>query len=106
MLENVVQVLHERCGIDPPASLVVGVSGGPDSLCLLHLLHALGLEITVAHLDHQLRPDSAEDAAAVEAVAKELRLPFVLRRVDVRALADSRKLSVEEAAREQRYTFL
>lgn len=90
--------------------VVLAVSGGPDSLALLHMLHALrdvwGLSLVVAHLDHALRPSSREDAAFVGRVAAQLGLFCVRERQDVRAYAQTHRLSLEEAAREVRYRFL
>jgi len=106
MLQQVTSTLRERCHIESSGLLVVGVSGGPDSLCLLHVLHALGYPLVIAHVDHQLRPESAAEAAAVEEMATSLDLPFVLHRIDVRAHAMSNHLSIEEAARQVRYQFL
>jgi tRNA(Ile)-lysidine synthase len=87
--------------------LVVGVSGGPDSVALLHLLTRLqtdaGLHLTAAHLDHRLRPESAHDAEFVERIAKAWDLECVIERVDVKALAQNEKLSIEEAGRLARY---
>ena len=106
MLNEVALVLREHCRINAPALMVVGVSGGPDSLCLMHVLHALGHRLIVAHVDHQLRPEAAVEAAAVNTAAASLGLEFVMRRADVRALARSKGLSIEAAARELRYEFL
>ncbi|MFH1183961.1 MAG: tRNA lysidine(34) synthetase TilS [Chloroflexota bacterium] len=106
MLHKVALVLREYCRIEAPALMVVGVSGGPDSLCLMHALHALGHRPIIAHLDHELRSESAVEAAAVETEAASLGLHFVMQRADVRAHARSRALSIEAAARELRYEFL
>jgi tRNA(Ile)-lysidine synthase len=88
--------------------LVVGVSGGADSLVLLHLLRAVrpAEGLIVAHLDHALRPSSADEAAVVSRIAAGYGLRFHTRRVDVAELAKSRSLSLEEAARVARYDFL
>jgi tRNA(Ile)-lysidine synthase len=67
---------------------------------------ATGWRLTVAHLDHGLRPDSADDAAFVADAAAGLNLPLATRRVDVAALAHDEGLSLEEAGREARYRFL
>lgn len=91
--------------------VVVGVSGGPDSLCLLHLLNqlrpAFKLQLTVAHLNHQLRAAHATaDAQFVTQLARQWQLPLELGSQNVAVLAEERKQSVEEAARQARYAFL
>ncbi len=92
------------------STVVVAVSGGPDSLCLLHLLqrlsHARRLRLHVAHLDHQLRSDSQDDARFVAEVAAAMQLPITVGQADVAALARARRGGVEEAARVARLTFL
>ncbi|MDO9348749.1 MAG: ATP-binding protein, partial [Anaerolineales bacterium] len=60
------------CGLPPSALLVVGVSGGADSLCLLHMLHAAGYPLIAAHFNHKLRPEADADAEAVRSVAKKM----------------------------------
>ncbi|MBM3945975.1 MAG: tRNA lysidine(34) synthetase TilS [SAR202 cluster bacterium] len=91
-------------------TLVAAVSGGPDSLALLHLLARLqtscGLSLHVAHLDHALRDDSADDARFVQEQAWLLGLPFICRRVDVLSQGTRLRLGLEQAAREVRYAFL
>ncbi|MBC8505699.1 MAG: tRNA lysidine(34) synthetase TilS [Anaerolineales bacterium] len=89
--------------LDEFAPLVVGVSGGPDSLCLLDLLHREGFSLVVAHLDHGLRPESADEARGVELVADSLGVRFVS---DVRIANRRTGKSIEEAARNARYQFL
>lgn len=111
VLEQVRETIRVHGLIGPGARLVVGVSGGPDSLCLLHLLTRLRLELNlalhVAHLDHRLRgQDSAADAHYVAELAAEWGLPFTAEQADVSAIASSHRLSVEEAARRARYDFL
>lgn len=85
--------------------VVVGVSGGSDSLCLLDCLVHLGYEVVLAHLDHGLREASAEDAAYVRQVARDYPVPCVIVREDVGASVEKGG-SVEEAARRLRYRFL
>ncbi len=97
--------------LTPAAAVTVGVSGGPDSLCLLHLLCRLApeldLRLHVAHLHHGLRgADADADAAFVAELAADWRLPCVVGRADVAALAAAAGLSLEEAARQARYRFL
>ena len=90
--------------------LVVGVSGGPDSVCLLHILATLqgplALKLHAAHLDHQLRgAESEEDAAYVAALCQQLAVPLTSERGDVAGYRARRRLSLEEAARHVRYGF-
>jgi len=90
--------------------VVIGVSGGPDSMALLWALHELSgpwrLNLHVAHLDHGLRPGSARDAAFVATAAGRLGLPVTLAHERVARFARQRRLSVEEAGRVARYGFL
>ncbi len=103
---------------DPPPSggrLLVAVSGGADSVCLLHVLaelgefvaDELGLSLHVAQLDHGLRgAESAADARYVARLAKRLGIPATVERRDVAGYRREHRLSLEEAAREVRYRFL
>ncbi len=100
------QNLVERGGL-----IVVGVSGGTDSLALLHLLaglrQSLGIQLHAATLDHGLRGDAgADDARFVAAIAQRWDIPVTVGYADVRALADARHVSIEAASRAARYDFL
>jgi len=94
--------------LPPESPLVLAVSGGRDSMALMHFLHEHGWsDVLVAHLDHGLRgAASSEDAAFVEESASALGLVFQGARVDVGALATASKESVEEVGREVRYRWL
>ena len=101
----------EAAGLGAGALIVVAVSGGPDSLALLHALSRLrgrlGLQLHAAHLDHRLRGEESEaDARFVERTCRGIDVPVTVDRADVPALRRSRGLSMEEAAREARYAFL
>lgn len=92
-------------------TVVVGVSGGADSVCLLHILAGcrgrLGIGLHVAHLNHELREAEAEaDAEYVSALAGSLGIPVTIGREGVAAYRAERACSLEEAARELRYRFL
>lgn len=92
------------------SAVVVGVSGGPDSATLLHLLAAcandLGLSLTVAHCDHGLRgAESAADADFVQALAQRYGLACIIESVDTETYRHSSGLGLEAAARELRYRF-
>ena len=90
-------------------SVLIGVSGGPDSVALLHLLldraPARRLHLGVAHLNHQLRDGAGRDEDFVRQLAAGLGLPFHGERADVRAWQARYRLSLEEAARQVRYAF-
>lgn len=94
----------------PGESVVVGVSGGSDSVGLLQILEELTdyrLKLIVAHLNHGIRgEESRRDAEYVRELARELSLPFELRELDPDELKTTKKRSLEEAARELRYRFL
>ena len=91
---------------EPGMRLVMGVSGGADSLCLLDLLCRAGRQVVVAHLNHALRPEAEADAEHVAALARTRGLECVIETQDVRAYATEQGLSIEEAARLLRYRFL
>ncbi|HET6406980.1 MAG TPA: tRNA lysidine(34) synthetase TilS, partial [Chthoniobacteraceae bacterium] len=87
-------------------SAIVGVSGGRDSAVLLRALVKAGYHhLIVCHLDHQLRPESQEDALFVGQLAHDLGQVSELGVENVRQFAKSRKLSIEAGAREARYAF-
>jgi tRNA(Ile)-lysidine synthetase-like protein len=85
--------------------VVAAVSGGADSLCLLDCLRQLGYEVIGAHLDHQLREGSRQDAEYTLEVLRRYGLPGVIAREDVRSLALDGG-SIEDIARQVRYRFL
>jgi len=93
-------------------SIVCAVSGGVDSVVLLHALHEvnrrkrLHLKLHVGHIDHALRSESADDARWVERLAESIGLPCAVECVDVRGLVRRGAGSVEEAARHARYAAL
>ena len=91
----------------PNGRHLIGVSGGRDSVALLHCLLGLGYkELIVCHLNHQLRGRSSDaDARFVEKLCAKYQVDFELGAVNVRALATKQKLSIETAAREARYAF-
>ena len=115
MLETVTSYIKRHHLLPEAGEIVVGVSGGADSLCLLHLLHRLcgpgkrypDLCLRVAHLNHKLRGEAGtRDAAAVAHIATDWRLPVTIGEVDVPAQARQERRSLEDAARAARYRFL
>lgn len=93
--------------LSPGRKYLIGVSGGCDSMALLHLLHARGFRrLIVCHLNHGLRGrEAVGDAALVRRVAKKLGLLFEESRADCAARAKREKKSLELAAREARREF-
>lgn len=86
--------------------MLVGVSGGADSLTLLHFLHGLGYPLVCATFDHRLRLAAAGEVEHVRQIAENLGIGFVSDSADVAAHAQAEGLSIEEAARSLRYRFL
>jgi len=108
---RVLHFIREHHLVSGQRSLLVAVSGGQDSVCLLHILvkvrEELGIRLHVAHLNHQLRgAESEADAQYVSDLAHQLNIPATLEQRDVKAYRAQQRISLEEAAREVRYTFL
>jgi tRNA(Ile)-lysidine synthase len=79
-----IEPLLARCTFPARGTAVsLAVSGGPDSMALLVLAHAAGLDITAIHVDHQLRPDSAQDADIIRAITEPFGIPLVVHTVNV-----------------------
>jgi tRNA(Ile)-lysidine synthase len=79
-----IEPLLARCTFPARGTAVsLAVSGGPDSMALLLLAHAAGLDITAIHVDHQLRPDSAQDADIIRAITEPFGIPLVVHTVNV-----------------------
>lgn len=91
----------------PAAKLIVGVSGGADSLVLLHLLwRQLGAaQLVAVHLNHGLRPEADADAEFVAETAAAWQIPFIHQKVDIAEVAGKFHLSLEAAGRLARYRF-
>ncbi len=110
MLEQVRATIQKYHMYYSGDKVLVGVSGGPDSVALIHILHRLagelGVELAVAHLNHGLRgKESEEDAEYVRRLAKGLGLAVVTESRDVAGYARQNRLSTQTAAREIRYRF-
>jgi tRNA(Ile)-lysidine synthase len=106
MLNNIDSIFRENCKLTRDRSILVGVSGGPDSLCLMEALRQAGYPVIVAHFNHQLRPDSDAEANALERTTSRKNIPSIFESGDVRGFAENEGLSIEEAARTMRYRFL
>ncbi len=107
LLRRVAEALRQA-GIAATGALLVRVSGGPDSVCLIHVLSRLrsdlGLKLFVVHVDHMLRgPESDADASYVAELARSLDLHVTIERRDAKTHRAEHGCSLEEAAREVRY---
>src|SRR5579859_6281900 len=115
MLETITTYIEQHQLFPESGTIIVAVSGGTDSLCLLHALNRLcgpgrrypHLRLRVAHLNHKLRGEAGfQDAAYVAQLAVRWGLPVTIGEIDVPALALEERRSLEDAARIARYRFL
>lgn len=99
-----------KLGIRPHDKILVGFSGGPDSVFLLYALNEIskktGLKIGAVHINHCLRgQDALNDESFSQTFAKELGIPFFSQKIDIKAYAQKHKISEEDAGRKKRYEF-
>ena len=111
LLQRIEENIQNRRLLQRGQAVLVAVSGGLDSMTLLHALHQLlsrhRWRLTVAHFNHQLRGRSSDaDEKLVRQTAAAMKLPFVAGRANVKEFAQKSKLSVEMAARKLRHDFL
>ena len=109
MDNKVLQTIKKYNLINENDSIVIGVSGGPDSVCLFHILNdlktKLNFKIVVAHLNHMIRKEADEETEYVEKLCSNYNVPCYTKKVDILEKANSEKKSTEEAGREERYAF-
>src|SRR5262245_13574474 len=110
LLQQVQRSLQDYRMLESGHTVLIAVSGGADSMALLHILWQLremfALRLWVAHLNHQMRPEAAEDADFVETVAGDLGIGYMGGSWNVPTYQRQHKLSPEDAARRLRYAFL
>jgi len=110
LLRIVEETVREHNMICSGDRILVAVSGGADSVCMLHVLNEMkddvGFSLSCAHLNHSLRGEAADaDELFVKNLCERLEIPFFSKKVDVGAVAKIKKLTVEEAGRLERYIF-
>ena len=110
-LEQCVEKNIDKICLEPGSTLVVAVSGGPDSLAMLYsifsLRNVLGIKLHGAHLDHGIRGERSErDADFVKTVFDSLKIPSTIGYCDLQELQSGERLPTEQLAREARYKFL
>ena len=108
LLEKLDHFIKNKCPNLWNKGIVVGVSGGPDSIALLHLLSRydeLQSKIIVAHLDHHLRSSSTKDAQFVKNYGESLGFQVQIHNENIEKIASKHTLSIEDAGRQTRYKF-
>lgn len=108
IFEKVLSTINKYELIKKGDKIVVGLSGGPDSVCLLHILNRMkeewNLEIYAAHLNHQIRGIEAQkDAFYISKLCEDLGITFFIKSIDVPKYCEDNGLSIEEGARKLRY---
>jgi tRNA(Ile)-lysidine synthase len=109
--EDILSTIRRFSMLDPADKILVAVSGGPDSIALLHSLYSIrssfGLKLHIFHLNHMIRgKNSAEDALFVQEQAQTLNVPLTSLSFDIPAYVKGRNQSLQDAAREVRYRLL
>ena len=111
--DKVLETIKKYNLINPKDKLVLGVSGGPDSICMLDILDKirknpnlnLNFEITVAHVNHLIRKEAKEDEEYVKKYCNKRNLKFYSESIDILKIANNKKVGTEEAGREERYKY-
>lgn len=109
MKQKILQTIKKYNLIKSGDSIVIGVSGGPDSICLLHILNELkeelNFEIYVAHINHMIREEADEETEYVKNFCKNIGVECFTQKIDVAKIAKEEKIGTEEAGRKIRYNF-
>ena len=113
LLTKVLETIKKYNLIENGDKLVLGVSGGPDSISMLNILNDLRndknlhmeFDIIVAHVNHMIREEAKEDEKFVEEFCKKIGIPFYSKSIDVQKIANNNKIGTEEAGRNARYEF-
>ena len=109
MKDKVIKTIKKYNLIQNGDKIVLGVSGGPDSISMLDILNSIkdemGFEIYVVHVNHLIRTEAIDDEKYVEEYCKKNNIEFFAKRIDVLKIADTQKIGTEEAGRNVRYEF-
>ena len=109
MKDKVIKTIKKYNLIQNGDKIVLGVSGGPDSISMLDILNSIkdemGFEIYVVHVNHLIRTEAIDDEKYVEEYCKKNNIEFFAKRIDVLKIADTQKIGTEEAGRKARYEF-
>ena len=113
MKEEVLETIKKYSMIENGEKVVLAVSGGPDSICMLDILNDIkndetidiNFEIVVAHVNHMIRKEAEEDEKYVKKYCEEKQIEFYSKSIDVQKMANNNKIGIEEAGRKARYDF-
>ena len=113
MKNKVLETIKKYNMIENEDKIVLAVSGGPDSICMLDILNDIkndetidiNFEIVVAHVNHMIRKEAEEDEKYVKKYCEEKQIEFYSKSIDVQKMANNNKIGVEEAGRKVRYDF-
>ena len=109
MLNKILNTINKYNLIQKGDKIVIGVSGGPDSMCLLDSLYCLkdklNIEIFVAHINHMIREEADEETEYVKNYCKNKNIKCYVKKADVENLAKEQKIGTEEMGRKIRYEF-
>ena len=115
MKNKIIQTIKKYELIQKGDKIVVAVSGGPDSMCMLNILVELvkneaedrfrKVQIVVAHVNHQIRKEAVEDEQYVKKYCEKNQIEFYLKSIDIQKMANTNKIGTEEAGRIARYEF-
>ena len=109
MKQKILETIKKYNLIENGDRLVIGVSGGPDSICLLHVLSELRKELNfkiyVAHINHMIREEADEETEYVKEFCENLGIECYIKRIDVVKIANNLKIGTEETGRRIRYEF-
>ena len=113
MKEKVLKTIEQFNLIESGDRIVIGVSGGPDSMCLLNILKDimedkninLSFSICVAHINHKIRREADEETRYVKDYCEKNNIPIYIKEAEVIKIAEEKKIGLEEAGRDVRYNF-
>lgn len=109
MKNKILQTINKYNLIQSGDSIVIGVSGGPDSICLLNVLNELKKELNfkiyVAHINHMIRKEADEETEYVKEFCKNIGVECFVKKINVVKIAKESKMGTEEAGRKIRYNF-
>ena len=109
MKEKVINTIRKFNLIQPGDKIVIGVSGGPDSISMLNILNEIKeefqIELYVAHINHMIREEAVDDEKYVQSYCEKNGIQCYVKRIDVQQFANTYKIGTEEAGRKVRYDF-